>query len=314
MKPLIKTLIFALVIFNFSFAIAQIQIGSNKQKTSSTITKMLNVNQQEADTNKLLDTRENCDFDTPICIKEHIFEESAIIEAENRGYGTFTLQIDMWSSNARIKYLVDKDAAIVKAGEKVRVAEIFAVDKNFAFSHSVKFNSFYGHAQAIHNDDYIYDLPFNPGESYKLVQGFGGGFSHNTPETYYSYDFRMNNGTHVLAARSGVVSKVVENKPVGSMDKRMIDQDNHIYIEHEDGTVAIYAHLARGGAVVKEGDKVQKGQHIGHSGNSGYSRTPHLHFSVAKYLKQGRLKSLPIKIRTSQGISSRLEVHQFYKK
>jgi murein DD-endopeptidase MepM/ murein hydrolase activator NlpD len=49
-------------------------------------------------------------------------------------------------------------------------------------------------------------------------------------------------------------------------------------VQKVDGGWVIYAHLSK--ALVKAGDKVTKGQHIGESGNTGNSSGPHLHFEM----------------------------------
>jgi Peptidase family M23 len=57
--------------------------------------------------------------------------------------------------------------------------------------------------------------------------------------------------------------------------------------------------LKKGGNVVKVGDKVNTGDLIGHSGNTGFTSGPHLHFSVFK-TKSGRERlSLPVKFKTA---------------
>lgn len=53
---------------------------------------------------------------------------------------------------------------------------------------------------------------------------------------------------------------------------------NHIFIRHNDGTVAFYAHLQENGVLVEEGDQVEVGQPIATSGNSGNTGNfPHLY-------------------------------------
>ena len=54
---------------------------------------------------------------------------------------------------------------------------------------------------------------------------------------------------------------------------------NSIYIDHGNGVVSMYFHLSK--PIVKEGDKVQRGQAIGLSGMSGRATGPHLHFSLS---------------------------------
>jgi murein DD-endopeptidase MepM/ murein hydrolase activator NlpD len=49
-------------------------------------------------------------------------------------------------------------------------------------------------------------------------------------------------------------------------------------VQKVEGGWVIYAHLSK--ALVKPGDKVKKGQHIGESGNTGNSSGPHLHFEM----------------------------------
>ena len=55
---------------------------------------------------------------------------------------------------------------------------------------------------------------------------------------------------------------------------------NHVYLEHPDGQVTIYAHLRQGSVRVQEGQQVNCGDIVGQVGSSGYSTGPHLHFEV----------------------------------
>lgn len=52
---------------------------------------------------------------------------------------------------------------------------------------------------------------------------------------------------------------------------------NHVIVRHEDGTVAVYAHLRRGSVAVKPGQRVEVGDQLGEVGNTGNSSEPHLH-------------------------------------
>ena len=56
---------------------------------------------------------------------------------------------------------------------------------------------------------------------------------------------------------------------------------NHIRISHDNNLLSLYGHMdERNYALVKVGDTVTAGQHIGYSGNTGRSTGPHLHFEV----------------------------------
>ena len=121
-----------------------------------------------------------------------------------------------------------------------------------------------------------YVLPYPVGQSYLMIQGNGGSFSH-TGTFYYSFDFQMDIGTTVTAACEGTVIGIEESFTDGN---RTPGQENYVIIRHHDGSFARYFHLTKNGALVEEGDAVIKGQQIGLSGDTGYSSLPHLHFDV----------------------------------
>jgi hypothetical protein len=66
---------------------------------------------------------------------------------------------------------------------------------------------------------------------------------------------------------------------------------NNVKIDHGDGMVSRYAHLAHGSISVKAGQKVKKGQRIGYMGKTGYTFGPHLHFEI--YANGNRIDPLP---------------------
>ena len=55
---------------------------------------------------------------------------------------------------------------------------------------------------------------------------------------------------------------------------------NFVEITHEDGSRALYLHLANGSLAVSEDQVVETGQQLGVVGSSGCSTWPHLHFEV----------------------------------
>ena len=56
---------------------------------------------------------------------------------------------------------------------------------------------------------------------------------------------------------------------------------NHINIKHKYGYSTIFAHLSK--IYVKYGQKIQRGDLIGMTGNTGRSTAPHLHYEVLYY-------------------------------
>ncbi|MDF1826369.1 MAG: M23 family metallopeptidase [Verrucomicrobiales bacterium] len=146
---------------------------------------------------------------------------------------------------------------------------------------------------ARHDDSHVYLLPFEHGTSHLLSQGYHGAFSHSDPGREYAVDFTMPEKTPVLAARGGTVVKVKTDSRRGGPGKSFEDQGNFITILHEDGSIAEYVHLIRGGSFVQAGQKVSAGERIALSGNTGRSTGPHLHFHVGIPTATGNLQTLP---------------------
>ncbi len=55
---------------------------------------------------------------------------------------------------------------------------------------------------------------------------------------------------------------------------------NYVVVDHGNGEFSLLAHLQRGTVQVKEGQRVQPGQLLGLTGNSGMSTEPHVHFQL----------------------------------
>ena len=90
-------------------------------------------------------------------------------------------------------------------------------------------------------------------------------------------DIGVPRGTPVMAAATGIVTKVIKGCVEG---KRSCGgrYGNHIEIQHPNGTSTVYAHMSK--TSVSIGQSVSQGEIIGTSGNTGASTGPHLHFEV----------------------------------
>ncbi|MBI4741324.1 MAG: M23 family metallopeptidase [Betaproteobacteria bacterium] len=129
----------------------------------------------------------------------------------------------------------------------------------------------------------LYRLPFLDGKTFRISQAAGGKIvTHNEPGSAYAVDFPMPVGTPVVAARDGVVVKAEGSNSEGGQTPDMLRKANSIRIQHGDGTLATYGHLAANGVFVAPGQRVVAGATIGLSGNTGYSSSPHLHFAVSQ--------------------------------
>lgn len=87
-------------------------------------------------------------------------------------------------------------------------------------------------------------------------------------EFHNGIDFVVDRGTQVLATGPGRVEEAGYDGPNG----------NRVAIDHGFGYRSVYAHLSK--VMVKAGDKVQRGQLLGLSGNTGRSSGPHLHYTL----------------------------------
>jgi len=87
---------------------------------------------------------------------------------------------------------------------------------------------------------------------------------------HYGMDFAAAIGTEVFATGVGVVKAADRETGYG----------NTVVIDHGFGYESYYAHLSR--ISVQVGQKVNRGDVIGHVGSTGTSTAPHLHYEVSK--------------------------------
>ena len=172
---------------------------------------------------------------------------------------------------------------------------------NASFGYQLRYSYMPGDFHAQHSSDARYRLPFPENERFPIAQAFGGEVSHTDKQNYYAVDIAMPEGTPVLAARDGVVMTVDNDFYGAGQDlSKYGDRANNIRIVHSDGTMAVYAHLQLESARVSVGDRVHAGQQIASSGNTGFTRGPHLHF-VVQVNKDMDLVAVPFKFTGGNG-------------
>jgi hypothetical protein len=104
----------------------------------------------------------------------------------------------------------------------------------------------------------------------------------NLLENYAGY------GANVLSVAPGrvvsIVDTFVEQPPNALPPPETFTADtnegNSIVVDLGDGTFAFYGQLQAGSIIVREGDRVRRGQALARLGNSGNSTSPHLHFHL----------------------------------
>ena len=146
----------------------------------------------------------------------------------------------------------------------------------------INFKATFGDPNSKVDETYLYSLPYPDRKKYKIVQSFGGKFSHNKPHSRYAIDFGMAIGDTITAARDGIVFFVKEDSDEHCRTRKCVSKGNKVLILHNDGTMAHYVHLDFEGAIVEVGDKVRVGQPIAISGMTGFTTTPHLHLVMYK--------------------------------
>ncbi len=110
---------------------------------------------------------------------------------------------------------------------------------------------------------------------------------------YYCWD------SPIYAPAEGVVTESVdgiEDNVPGVMN-RAAPAGNHVVIDHGNGEYSLLAHFRRGTVTVHVGDHVKAGALIGHSGNSGNSSEPHLHYHLQNGPHFGSGEGLPAPFR-----------------
>jgi murein DD-endopeptidase MepM/ murein hydrolase activator NlpD len=130
-------------------------------------------------------------------------------------------------------------------------------------------------------EPYAYRLPYRAGSTFSVLQGFHGAFSHRGSNEY-AVDFDCPVATPVLAARPGlIVAANAAAQGAGTTpDFLEYRRTNFVLVLHDDGTLGEYMHLAPSGVRVAVGKRVERGDELALSGNTGFSSTPHLHFQV----------------------------------
>lgn len=151
-----------------------------------------------------------------------------------------------------------------------------------------------GDPAARHQPEGAYRAPFALANNYPVTQAFPEVATHTTRDSQYAVDMAMPVGTDIFAARGGVVFDIAASNFRGGLDPvRDGPSANVVRIMHDDGTYAIYAHLNTNTIRVRPGDRVQRGQYIADSGNTGFSSGPHLHFAVVRNAGM-RIESVPV--------------------
>lgn len=225
---------------------------------------------------------------------------------ENRALWDVTVTLKVLTRNGRVSR-IKPETATYPARSKTEAARVSAANPSKRCKWRCRLNWVAGRMpspgrpEASPDRNVLYRLPFEAGRSYRVAQGYHGTRTHKGRDEY-AVDFSMRKGTPVCAARAGVVVDLKESSKSGGPDESFRTQSNYVCIAHADGTVAEYHHLHYEGVLVEVGQRVETGQRIAISGNTGYSTGPHLHFCVYSAVDGRTRRSHPVTFITPKGI------------
>jgi len=158
-----------------------------------------------------------------------------------------------------------------------------------------------GDPAAQHRPDMPYRLPYAQSSSFPVSQAYPDTVTHTDPSSTYAIDFVMPIGTHVFAARGGTVIEVASDFHEAGVDAAVDGpRANVVRVLHDDGTMSLYGHLNWNSIRVVPGQRVERGEYLADSGNTGFSTGPHLHFVVQRN-RGGAIVSLPVEFAGAGG-------------
>jgi hypothetical protein len=202
---------------------------------------------------------------------------------------------------------------VIPAQTERTLVGIGALDQRQGFSYSLGMSSVPGQPISKPIEGMVILPPFSASEQYPVSQGFEGARTHTSPDSKYAIDIVMPVGTAVHSVRSGTVMDVEEDFNHGGKNyEKYAHKANHVRILHDDGTMALYAHLDLASVSVRPGARIRAGQKIARSGNTGFSSGPHLHFAIQQNSGM-QIISLPFRFQSPEGKAYVPEAQHFVK-
>jgi hypothetical protein len=189
---------------------------------------------------------------------------------------------------------------IIGSRQNQSIVRLWQADRRKGYRYTYTQSFVVGDPAARHLPSQPYLLPVPADQSFRVSQSFHGQSTHTHPQSEYAVDIPMPEGTRIHTARSGVIMNVAHDFFTGGKGAQFTEKANFIRILHDDGTMALYAHLKVESIQYPVGARVARGQFIAESGNTGYSSGPHLHFTVQKNFGM-ELRSIPFEFADSRG-------------
>ncbi len=219
----------------------------------------------------------------------------------NEYYGPVEVTLSLTKSYNIDSNFGFRDSFVIPARGEKRLGYIKPRNPNQRWSYAYNTNHTLGDPNAKPDAQANYVPPVPAGKPFLITQAFNGPYSHQDSANRYAVDIAMDVGTPVLASRDGIVMDIEEDfSRGGTHTSKLAYKANSVRVLHEDGSMAVYAHLQLESIQVRPGQQVSVGQHLANSGNTGFSSGPHLHFAIHHNAQQ-QLLSLPFKFTDRNG-------------
>lgn len=217
-------------------------------------------------------------------------DDQLIIEIENPLYAP--LRVWMFNDDQKLQNAFDRVNPVVigtRSDTTLIYNAITEFDPNIRFSS--RLGSLRKEIQPV-----VLEFPFPENMEYRVLQGNNTDFTHNTDWSRYAIDFDLKTNDIITSASDGYVVGVVDKYEFGGEGPEWKPFANYITVyEPESGIFIQYVHLVKNGSLVRVGDKIEAGQPIARSGNTGQSTIEHLHLNVlVPENSENGLRSVPI--------------------
>ncbi len=156
-------------------------------------------------------------------------------------------------------------------------------------------------AEATHNANFTYELPWSHGDSH---------YSLNADSSHF--EFALPLLSPVVAARSGIVIGIKDNEDQRDFSATNNHTSNALYIRHDDQTVGVYENLAQNGAQVALGQTISQGDTLALSGQTGAALNPKLTFYVLENGTGQAAQKANIMFTTEEGVFSSFQAFTTY--
>lgn len=245
-----------------------------------------------------------------ITLRQDGSDSNPLYTLHNRYWGPAEIELSLSDADNVVTEPQLPARLVLAAQSEQTVLGVGALDPRKPFSYKLHFRWAPGPPNPLPVSGIVMAPPFPLGQAYPISQAFNGGSTHFGADSQYAVDIVMPIGTPVLAARDGTVMDVEEDFNSGGTDKdSYVERANRVLILHDDGTMAVYAHIDLASVNVRPGLHVRAGRQIARSGNTGFSSGPHLHFAVQQNIGM-EVVSLPFAFTRPDGEPVEPQSHQ----